>query len=69
MDLKLKKFFKSHFLKKNGLFVDLPNIKGLKISTNSANLYKKKKKNDLYLFYFEDRANHAGLFTKSTAAA
>ena len=69
MDLKLKKFFKSHFLKKNGLFVDLPNIKGLKISTNSANLYKKKKRNDLCLFYFEDGANHAGVFTKSTAAA
>ena len=69
MDLKLKKFFKSHFLKKNGLFVDLPNIKGLKISTNSANLYKKKQRNDLCLFYFEDGANHAGVFTKSTAAA
>jgi glutamate N-acetyltransferase/amino-acid N-acetyltransferase len=69
MDLKLKKFFKRHFLKKNGLFVDLPNIKGLKISTDSANLYKKKKRDDLCLFYFEDGANHAGVFTKSTAAA
>jgi len=69
MDLELKKFFKRHFLKKNGLFLDLPNIKGLKISTDSANLYKKKKREDLCLFYFEDGANHAGVFTKSTAAA
>ena len=69
MDLELKKFFKRHFLKKNGLFLDLPNIKGLKISTDSANLYKKKKREDLCLFYFEDGANHAGVFTKSTAVA
>ena len=69
MDLGLKKFFKRHFLKKNGSFLDLPNIKGLEISTDSANLYKKKKREDLCLFYFEDGANHAGVFTKSTAAA
>ncbi len=68
MDLKLKKFFKRQFLKKNGHFIDLPNIKGLKISSESANLYNKKR-NDLCLFYFRDGANHAGVFTKSNIVA
>ena len=68
MDLKLKKFFKGLFLKKNGHFEDLPSIKGLKISSLSANLYKHKRE-DLCFFYFKDGANHAGVFTKSRVAA
>ena len=69
MDLKLKNFFKTQFLKKNGSFVKLPNIKGLKISSTSANLYKKKTRNDISLFYFKDGASHAGVYTKSSVYA
>ena len=69
MHLKLKNFFKGQFLKKNGDFLDLPKIKGLKISSLSADLYKKKGRRDLSLFHFEDGANHAGVFTKSQTQA
>lgn len=69
MNLKLKKLFKSQFLKKNGAFRDLPSIQGLEISSLSAGLYKKKGRRDLSFFYFEDGANHAGVFTKSQVSA
>ena len=69
MHKKLKIFFKGQFLKKSGDFLDLPLIKGLKFSTISANLYKKKGRKDLSLFYFQDGANHAGVFTKSQTCA
>ncbi len=69
MDLKLKKFFKTQFLKNKGSFVDLPVLDGVKISSSSANLYNKKTRNDLCLFYFENGANHAAVFTKSKVVA
>ena len=69
MHKKLKIFFKGQFLKKSGGFLDLPLIKGLKFSTISANLYKKKGRKDLSFFYFQDGANHAGVFTKSQTCA
>jgi len=69
MHKKLKIFFKGQLLKKSGGFLDLPLIKGLKFSTLSANLYKKKGRKDLSLFYFQDGANHAGVFTKSQTCA
>tara|TARA_B100000614_G_scaffold260076_1_gene286096 strand:+ start:182 stop:1444 length:1263 start_codon:yes stop_codon:yes gene_type:complete len=69
MDLKLKKFFKTQFLKNKGSFVDLPVLDGVKISSSSANLYNKKTRNDLCLFYFENGASHAAVFTKSKVVA
>ena len=69
MDLKLKKYFKTQFLKNNGSFIDLPVLDGVKISSSTANLYKKKSRNDLCLFYFEDGASHAAVFTKSKVFA
>ena len=69
MDLKLKKFFKTQFLKNKGSFIDLPVLDGVKISASSANLYNKKSRNDLCLFYFENGANHAAVFTKSKVVA
>ena len=65
MDLKLKKYFKTLFLKNKGSFLDLPVLDGIKISSSSANLYKNKTRNDLCLFYFENGVNHAAVFTKS----
>ena len=65
MNSKLKKYFKTQFLKKKGSFIDLPVIDGIKISSSSANLYKKKTRKDLCLFYFENGASHAGVYTKS----
>ena len=69
MDLKLKKFFKTQFLKNKGSFVNLPVLDGVKISSSSANLYNKKTRNDLCLFYFENGASHAAVFTKSKVVA
>ena len=69
MDLKLKKYFKTQFLKNNGSFIDLPVLDGVKISSSTANLYKKKNRNDLCLFYFENGASHAAVFTKSKVFA
>ena len=69
MDLKLKKFFKTQFLKNKGSFVNLPVLDGVKISSSSAKLYKKKNRKDLCLFYFEDGVNHAAVFTKSKVFA
>ena len=69
MNSKLKKYFKTQFLKNKGSFVDLPLIDGIKISSSSANLYKKKSRNDLCLFYFENGASHAGVYTKSKVFA
>ena len=69
MDLKLKKYFKTQFLKKNGSFIDLPVLDGVKISSSTANLYKKKNRNDLCLFYFEDGVSHAAVYTKSKVFA
>ena len=43
MNLKLKKYFKTQFLKNNGSFIDLPVLDGVKISSSSAKLYKKKE--------------------------
>ena len=69
MDLELKKYFKTQFLKNNGSFIDLPVLDGVKISSSCANLYKKKNRKDLCLFYFEDGASHAAVFTKSKVFA
>ena len=69
MDLKLKKYFKTQFLKNNGSFIDLPVLDGVKISSSTANLYKKKNRKDLCLFYFENGASHAAVFTKSKVFA
>ena len=69
MDLKLKKYFKTQFLKNNGSFIDLPVLDGVKISSSTANLYKKKNRNDLCLFYFMNGASHAAVFTKSKVFA
>ena len=69
MDLKLKKYFKTQFLKNNGSFIDLPVLDGVKISSSCANLYKKRNRKDLCLFYFEDGACHAAVFTKSKVFA
>ena len=55
MDLKLKKYFKTQFLKNNGSFIDLPVLDGVEISSSCANLYKKKNGKDLCL-YFENGA-------------
>ncbi len=65
MDTKLKNFFKAQFLRNKGSFIELPVLEGIKISSSSANLYKKKNRNDLCLFYFENGASHASVFTKS----
>ncbi len=69
MNLKLRKYFKSQFLKNKGSFIDLPVLDGVKISSSTANLYKKKNRNDLCLFYFENGASHAAVFTKSKVFA
>jgi len=69
MNSKLKKYFKTQFLKNNGSFVDLPVLDGVKISSSTANLYKKKNRNDLCLFYFMNGASHAAVFTKSKVFA
>tara|TARA_B100000963_G_scaffold147636_1_gene128539 strand:+ start:69 stop:1331 length:1263 start_codon:yes stop_codon:yes gene_type:complete len=69
MDLKLKKYFKTQYLKNNGSFIDLPVLDGVKISSSTANLYKKKHRDDLCLFYFENGASHAAVFTKSKVFA
>ena len=50
MNLKLKKLFKSQFLKKNGAFRDLPSIQGLEISSLSAGLYKKRTEEIFHFF-------------------
>ena len=50
MDLKLKKYFKTQFLKNNGSFIDLPVLDGVKISSSSANLYKKRTEK-IYVFF------------------
>ncbi len=69
MNSKLKKYFKTQFLKNNGSFIDLPVLDGVKISSSTANLYKKKNRNDLCLFYFMNGASHAAVFTKSKVFA
>ena len=45
-------------------FQDLDHIDGVSVSTVSANLYNKKR-DDLVLFYFRDRASYASVFTQS----
>jgi len=49
---------------KIGDFQDLDHIKGLAISTTSANLYDYKR-DDLVMLYFRNGANYASLYTQS----
>ena len=54
MDLKLKKYFKTQFLKNNGSFIDLPVLDGVKISSSTANLYKKKNRKRFMSFLLRE---------------
>lgn len=70
MDNQLKTLFKKRFLKGIGKQLISANpVKGVEISTANAGLYKKKKRDDLTLFYFKDGATLASAYTTSKVCA
>ena len=48
-----------------GFYQDLEHIDGIGISAVSANLYEKKNRDELVIFYFRKGANHATVYTQS----
>jgi len=65
MTLNLKNFLNPKIkMSKMGEFQELQHIEGLKISSISADLYGDGR-DDLSLFYFQDRANFAAIYTAS----
>ena len=65
MDLGISNFFENIDKKRKiGDFQDLDHIDGLSISSISCGLYEKKR-DDLVLFYFRDKANYASVYTQS----
>tara|TARA_Y100001936_G_C16072295_1_gene671532 strand:+ start:856 stop:2157 length:1302 start_codon:yes stop_codon:yes gene_type:complete len=65
MDLGISNFFENKEIKRKiGDFQDLDHIDGVSVSSISCGLYEKKR-DDLVLFYFRDKAHHASVFTQS----
>ena len=65
MTLNLKNFLNPKIkMSKMGEFQDLQHIEGLKISAISADLYGDGR-DDLSLFYFQEGANFAAIYTIS----
>ena len=64
MDFGISNFFGRNKKTKTGDFQDLEHIDGLSVSSVSCGLYEKKR-DDLVLFYFRDKASHASVFTQS----
>ena len=64
MDFGISNFFGRNKKTKTGDFQDLEHIDGLSMSSISCGLYEKKR-DDLVLFYFRDKASYASVFTQS----